>query len=433
MNIPYRSRHALWLVPFLCGNASAISWDYADFAYVADGKSFGVSSNQSSYLSGTSLDTAFSVHQNVHVRAMARAWNARLALPPPDGYVNVALNDWHSAGVGVNYPFAAAGADLNVWAELSLDHYFVGSAVGTGFGYAVGVRSRWQDTYEAGLWFRQGRTGLSDVGDVDLNPSAYGLDLLYSLSPRTALRLGWSIGELEVDAGGPTEKYDVRHTEIGLRYLFDRNTGGAATAQQPLGYSDVHIAYALAGGLEDSNAGIDWDVRSGISLGFRVAPWEHVFLGARYDGRSYDAEGMGGLNSLGVANQLTAGPGAFYTVHQGDLSWSGYTQLTYNRIATIEGLVLQGYGARLGARAAWRSRLEADLFLVEGKTRARFSGDTSRLDPSGFGLTLAATPFDNGLAFTLGYEQIDFEGTIAGGTDLKLETDQWLLGVRQSF
>jgi hypothetical protein len=168
-----------------------------------------------------------------------------------------------------------------------------------------------------------------------------------------------------------------------------------------MGYSDVHIAYALASGLKESNASLDWDVNSDISLG--------------------------------VANHLTVGPGAFYTVHQGDLSWSGYTQLTYNRIATIEGLVLQGYGARLGARAAWRSRLEADLFLVEGKTRARFSGDTSRLDPSGYGLTLAAMPFDNGLAFTLGYEQIDFEGTIAGGTNLKLETDQWLLGVRQSF
>lgn len=432
MKILSRARHAIWSVPFLCSSASAISWDYADLASVTDGKSFSFITNERVYLSGASLDAAFSLRDNVHVRTTARAWNGRLSLPPPDGYVNVAQNDWHSAGIGLSYPFSAGGMDFSGWAEVSLDNYFTSSLVGTGYGYALGLRSRWLDNYEAGIWFREAKTGLSDGNDIDLDPTAYGIDFLYNLSPRTALRLGWSGGELALSSGGSSEKYDVSHTEIGFRYLFDPARTRTQEALERLGYNDVYLAYAFSGKITESGMGVDWDLNEGISLGFRLSPWKHIFIGAQYDGRSFDAEGMA-PDSLGLANHFAVGPGTYYTLDQGNLSYSVYAQITYNRIASLEGVVLQGYGARAGARADYRSLLEAHVFLVEGKTRESFGGNTSRMDPGGFGVELAVSPFDNGLAFTLGYEDISFEGSVGGGPDLDLQTEQWLLGVRQQF
>jgi hypothetical protein len=430
MKILSHARHAIWSVPFICSSATAISWDYADLAYVADGKSYSFMSNDRVYLSGTSLDAAFSLHDHVHVRTMARAWNGRLALPPPDGYVNVALNDWHSGGIGVSYPFSAGGIDFSGWAEVSLDNYFTSSIVSSGFGYAVGVRSHWLDSYELGVWFREAKTGLAG-SNVDIDPRAYGLDFLYSLSPRSALRLGWSNGELRLSGGGGSIDYDVSHTEIGFRYLFDPARSRAPETLERLGYNAVYVAYAFEGDISVNGSSQSLDLDEGISLGFRLSPRKHLFIGAQYDGRGFKSDGMG-PGTISLANHLAIGPGGYYTLHQGDLSYSGYAQLTYNRVASVEGLVLQGYGGKIGAKAGYRSLLEGHVYGLAGKICDRLGGDTWTIDPRGFGVEVAVSPFNNGLAFTLGYEDVTFDAKLSSSS-VDIKTEQWLLGVRQQF
>jgi hypothetical protein len=413
-------------------HAQAIGWNYAELSYLADGKSYYLQDEQAVFMTGLTLDSAFSVHDHVHVRGISRAWTSRIVLPSPGGYVDVAGNEWHSLGVGVSYPLSLADMVLSPWAELSLDAHGLNSIGGAGHGYALGVRSRWRDAYELGIWYRAANTEVNDPFKVRIDPSAYGIDFLYSLSDRLALRLGWSNGDLELKGGMIREKYTVTSTEFGLRYLFDapvEHRGNREVA--PLGYNHVQVAYAVSGNVKVRSQNIDWDLNEGISLAFRASPRANFFFGARYDGRTYDP-GVLSLSSIAPANHFAAGPGGYYTVNQGELSYSGYAQLTYNRVAAIEGLVLQGYGATLGVRVAYRSLLEAHVFRIDARAREKVAGDVSRMDPEGIGMELVLAPFDTGLAFILGYEEMKFGGTFFGNP-LTAKTDQWLLGLRQQF
>ena len=251
------------------------------------------------------------------------------------------------------------------------------------------------------------------------------------------VRLGRSWGELDLSSsGGPDEELDIVVTELGLRYLFDGKASPRNTAApEALAYNSLHFAYAFSGDSDVDGGGApteNVDAESGFVFDGRVAPWQNVFLGANYTAISYDLSDLTGSDNMVLDDHLSIGPGLFYTLDSGDLKASAYAQVTYDRLTGVQnGIIATGTGFRVGVRGAV-GMVDAELFFRKAHTSESLGGQHIRFKPEAYGLDLAVSPFDNGLAFTVGYlqQKTDIE---AGGFGVETDSQNWLLGVRQSF
>ncbi|WP_111655538.1 hypothetical protein [Isoalcanivorax indicus] len=433
MPFPIRfARLALCVLPCLYGTANAsLSWDYVDLARIVDGKTHTLVINDRVYLSGFTLDTAFSVHDHVHLRAISRSWDARTP-GPGGGFVNGSNNDWHSIAVGGHLPFDLAGVPMQVWGDVSVDHYSMLNLTGTGYGVGAGLRAQVLDPLELGLWYRTARTDTPIGGStLDLDPWLMGFDLLYSLSPNVALHLAMTRGSLSLEESGSSASFSNNTTELGLRYLFDSPRSRVTEAPLPLSYNQIQLGYLVSGDLKESG-GDNWDLNEGFLISGMVSPIPNMFLAATFLGTNYDASGGGGPESINPLDQLSIGPGAYYTLVQGDLHYSGYAQITYNRMTLLDGITMQGEGFRIGARAAWGHLIDAHLYYGDAHARARLGSSAFRVKPRVTGIELGSSPFANGFGVTLGYEDTRHD-TNLGGPGSKVDTTHWRLGVRQQF
>ncbi|MBZ2190363.1 hypothetical protein K8B33_14735 [Alcanivorax sp. JB21] len=425
------ARLALCTLPCLYGTANAsMSWDYVDLARIVDGKSYALLPDERVYLSGFTLDTAFSVHDQVHLRATSRTWDGR-APGPGGGYVNLSNNDWHSVAVGAHLPFELAGVPMQAWGNVSLDHYSLAGITGTGVGAGAGVRAQVLDPLEVGLWYRMARTDVRLGSTLDIEPWLAGINLLYSLSPNVALHLAMTRGDLELAQSGTSESFRTNTTELGLRYMFDNTGRRAGEAPAPLSYNQIQIAYLFDGDLKDDSGGPEWDLNEGFLISGMLSPLPHMFLAATFQGTNYDASSGMGLESTNPLDHLYMGPGAYYTLTQGDLHYSGYAQITYDRLTLIDGIILHGEGFRVGARAALGHLIDAHIYHGEARAREDIGGTALRLKPRTTGIELGSAPFGNGFGVTLGYEETRYRARIGG--DFKLDTSHWRIGVRQQF
>lgn len=407
-------------------------WDYMDLAYVVDGKSRTLIINDQVYLSGFTLDVAMSLHDQVHLRATSRTWEGRTP-GPGGGYVNTSNNDWQNVAVGGHLPFQLAGVPAQVWADLSLDHYSLLGVAGTGFGGGIGMRAQVLESLEAGLWYRMARTDLGGGGNnLDIDPWLTGINLLYTLSPNLALHLAMTRGKLELEDTGLTESNSINTTELGLRYLFDHPGWRATEAPEPLSYNQVHAGYLFSGELKEQNGSSNWDLNEGFLISGMVSPLSHLFLGATFQGNNYDASSTGGPDSVSPLDHLSLGPGAYYTLTQDEMHYSGYAQITYDRLSLLDGIILKGEGFRLGVRTALGHVIDAHLYYGEARTRESAGASTIRAKPRITGIELGSAPFGNGFGITLGYEDNRYRVNL-GGSDVRIETSHWRVGVRQQF
>jgi len=414
-------------------HAALPGWDYAELSYAVDGKTSRLGAPIRPDVSGFAIDGAASLNDFVYLRAGASAWDFSLAML---GDIDAQVQDWSRFGAGVHYPLALNSVEVDLWAEATLDRVGFQSVAGNGFGYAAGALASVNPQWTLGVWYRGARTESEMSGDdIDIDPTAKGVDLFYRINDRVQVRLGRYWGELDLSSsGGPDEELDIVVTELGLRYLFDgkalpRNTA----APEALGYNSLQFAYALSGDsdLEGGGTTENVDTESGFVFDGRVAPWQNVFLGAHYTAISYDLSDLTGSDSMVVDDHLSIGPGVFYTLDSGDLKASGYAQVTYDRLTGVQsGIVATGTGFRVGVRGAI-GMFDAELFFRKAHTSESVSGQHIRFKPEAYGLDVAVSPFDNGLAFTLGYLQQKTD--IEAGFDVETDSQNWLLGVRQSF
>lgn len=431
-------RLAALALPFtLTGLAHATlpGWNYAELSYAVDGHTSRLGTPVRPDASGFALDGAASLNDFFYLRAGVTAWDFS---PVMLGSIDTQLQDWSRFGAGVHYPLALHGVELDFWAEASLDRVGFQSIAGNGFGYAAGVLASVNPQWTIGAWYRGARTDTEMSGDdIDIDPSAKGLDLFYRINDRVQVRLGRYWGELDLStSGGLDEELDIVVTELGLRYLFDGKVSPRGTAAPDmLGYNSLQFAYLLSGESDLKGGGSpteNVDAESGFVLDGRVAPWQNVFLGAHYTAISYDLSDLTGSDNMVLDDHLSIGPGVFYTLDRGDLKASGYAQVTYDRLTGVQGgIIAKGTGFRVGVRGAI-GMFDAELFFRKAHTSESVSGQHIRFKPEAYGLDVAVSPFDNGLAFTLGYlqQKTDIE---AGGFDVETDSQNWLLGVRQSF
>ena len=429
-------RLAALALPFtLTGLAHAAlpGWNYAELSYAVDGKTSRLGAPIRPDVSGFAIDGAASLNDFVYLRAGATAWDFALAMI---GNIDAQLQDWSRFGAGVHYPLALNSVERDFWAEATLDRVGFQSVAGNGFGYAAGVHASLNPQWGVGAWYRGARTDTEMTGDkIDIDPTAKGLDLFYRINDRVQVRLGRYWGELELSSNsGPDEELDIVVTELGLRYLFDGKVSPRGTAApEALGYNSLQFAYALSGDSDVSDGGPseNADTESGFVFDGRVSAWQNVFLGANYTAISYDLSDLTGSDSMVLDDHLSIGPGVFYTLDSGDLKASGYAQITYDRLTGVQnGIVATGTGFRVGVRGAI-GMFDAELFFRKAHTSESVGPQNIRFKPEAYGLDVAVSPFDNGLAFTLGYLQQKTD--IDAGFDVETDSQNWLLGVRQSF
>ena len=418
--------------------AAAPSWNYAEASYVLDGKMPLAANDERVYLDGVGLEGAVAFGDYVFVRAAVDNWTGRLAIDPGE-YVDVQSQDWSHVGVGGHYPFSLAGTTTDLWAEISMDRVGFYGFAGNGFGYALGARTAFNDRWETEVWYRSASTDLDiDVDEsLDVNPKAYGVDVFYRMNDRVAISLGRYWGEQELEADGDSETGDVMVTQIGLRYLFDGSVAAGEGQPVPaLSYNQIGFGYLVSGEttVEENNDSDDFDSDAGWLIKGRVSPFKHVFLAAENVDVGYDISEGSGSDSMILDNRLSVGAGAYLPVLEGDASASVYGQISYDQMTFLQsGLRTAGTGYRVGLRGAV-AMVDAEVFYHRAHTSENIGTVSYRLKPEVLGFELGVSPFGNGSAITLGYQSQMSDFTVEGSDDeLELDSENWFLGLRQSF
>ena len=186
--------------------------------------------------------------------------------------------------------------------------------------------------------------------------------------------------------------------------------------------------------LDNDTDSSDYDSEAGWLVKGRVSPWKHVFLAAENVDVSYDLSDEGETDNVLLDNRLSVGVGAYLPLMEGDLSASVYGQVSHDQMTFLaSGLRTDGTGYRLGVRGAL-AIVDAELYYHRAHTSTNLGTTSYRFKPEVVGLEVGVSPFGNGTAITLGYQSQMSEISIEGSdSEADVDSENWLLGLRQSF